>query len=524
MRLADVLGIALSALCQRKVRTALTLSGVVIGTFILAINLSLGRGTQDEILRQLRRGQELRQVMVWPRYEAREQDIPAEDLQVKGDMSDAKRARLRQAIVRRWQAHGGQPRRNVLLTRERIQAIAALPHVESVVPPRQGCRAVLDGKGRDVLSLAATTDNDTFHQRLVAGDYFPSDAGHEAIVGEYLLYLWDIRSDDAVAGVLGRKLRLEYRTGSAAPATLLALLGAGRTDLSADEALAMQRAMRRLPAVLDKLDLMPEDVSTLRKLFTRLAPSPSPEPAPPVVAEFTITGVFRELTDEEFKDSAPLGWGVNAMSRNTDIWLPASTAQEMFLRVPQIAENGFPSVLVTVDSEEHVKEVTERVHEMELDNFAPLNVIEEVRSNLILTAVLTGLLAAAALLVAVLGITNTMLMSVLERTREIGIMKAVGARDWHVQALFLVEGTVLGVCGGAVGVLLAWLASFPGDALARTLLHQSTQLNLTGRLFVFPWWLTLGLPALAGVVTTLAAVYPARRAARVNPIAALRHE
>jgi putative ABC transport system permease protein len=73
-------------------------------------------------------------------------------------------------------------------------------------------------------------------------------------------------------------------------------------------------------------------------------------------------------------------------------------------------------------------------------------------------------------------------------------------------------------------VLLSWLASFPGDAVARSLVNESTELHLTGRLFVFPAWLVLGLPVFAGVVTTLAAVYPARRAARVNPITALRHE
>jgi putative ABC transport system permease protein len=524
MRFADVLGLALAALYRQRVRTVLTLSGVVIGAFILAVNLSLGRGTEDEILRQLRRGQELRQVLVWPRYEAREQDIPPEDLQVKGTMSDAKRARLRQAIIRRWQAHGGRPRRAALLTRERVGALSALPHVESVVPPRQPCRATLDSKNRDVLSLAATADNDTLRDRLVAGEYFSSDDGHSAVVGEYLLYLWDFRGDDDVKTVLGRKLRLECRAGGAAPASLLALLGAGKLDLTPEENQALERALQRLPAVLERLDLMPEDVSTLRKVFMRMAPSSAPEPTHPVIGEFTITGVIRELTDNELKESTPLGWGVNTMSRNVDVWLPARTAEDLFLRVPQNAEGGFSSVLVTVDSEEHVKEVTDRIHAMDLDEFAPLNFIEQVRSNLLLTTILTSFLAAAALLVSVLGMTNTMVMSVLERTREIGIMKAVGARDRHVQGLFLVEGALLGVAGGALGVLLAWLASLPGDALARSLVRQATELTLTGRLFVFPWWLTLGLPTLTGLVTTLAAVYPARRAARVNPITALRHE
>src|SRR5262249_44254405 len=136
----------------------------------------------------------------------------------------------------------------------------------------------------------------------------------------------------------------------------------------------------------------------------------------------------------------------------------------------------------------------------------------------------TGFVATVALLVAALGITNTMVMGVLERTREIGVMKAVGARDGHVQFIFLVEGALVGAVGGVLGILLSWVASFPGDGVARELVQKQTSRPLEGSLFVYPLWLTLGVPLLATLITTLAAVYPARRAARVNPITALRHE
>jgi putative ABC transport system permease protein len=134
------------------------------------------------------------------------------------------------------------------------------------------------------------------------------------------------------------------------------------------------------------------------------------------------------------------------------------------------------------------------------------------------------LIALVALLVAALGITNTMLMGVLERVREIGIMKAVGARDADIRRAFLMEGALVGLVGGLLGLALARVASVPGDAWVRASVEQRLAVKLTESLFVFPPWLVLGAPLFACLVTTLAAYYPARRAAALNPVAALRYE
>ena len=132
--------------------------------------------------------------------------------------------------------------------------------------------------------------------------------------------------------------------------------------------------------------------------------------------------------------------------------------------------------------------------------------------------------AGVALLVAALGIANTMLMSVLERTREIGIMKAVGAGNLHLQLIFLIEGGLIGLSGGGLGLALGWGASFPADSWVRSMVSRDLKIELSEPIFVFPAWLTLTVLAFAVIVTILAAVAPARRAARVDPVAALRHE
>jgi putative ABC transport system permease protein len=113
---------------------------------------------------------------------------------------------------------------------------------------------------------------------------------------------------------------------------------------------------------------------------------------------------------------------------------------------------------------------------------------------------------------------------VLERTHEIGVMKAVGARDVHIQLVFLVEGALIGLVGGLLGLLAGWLSSFPLNAVARSIVEKQTRQPLEESLFAFPPLLMGGILAFAAIVTTLAAVYPARRAAKVNPVTALRHE
>jgi putative ABC transport system permease protein len=132
--------------------------------------------------------------------------------------------------------------------------------------------------------------------------------------------------------------------------------------------------------------------------------------------------------------------------------------------------------------------------------------------------------AAVALLVAALGIANIMLISVLERTREIGLMKAVGARNGHLQLVFLVEGALIGLVGSVLGLLLAWGLSYPGDAWVRSTAARDLKTELNESIFVFPAWLIVAVAVFAILVTVLAAVYPARRAAKIDPVAALRHE
>ncbi len=518
MRFADLAGLALSALYQQKMRTALTTLGVVIGSFVLLLSLSIGQGVRAVIAEEWRRHDQLRRINVWPRYRPQEESIPAAELQVKGQMSDERRERLRQALIRRWR---GKPKQETVkrLTRERLDELAAIEHVAAVVPTIEWFgRAHFHDQMKRVTATAVEPDDARHNPRIVAGAFFTADQPRGVVVTEYLLYQMGVIDEADMERVIGQTLRLEFSSQPNRSGTLLWLLGGEAPQLTPAEEEVLGKIGGQLPSVVTRLDLTATEKETLSKLLQR--PRTRPRPATPVriAEEFTITGVLRVATREEIRE------GLGEIRDDIDVLLPAATATEFYFRAPNNREAGVQRVTVRVDSEDNVKAVDQQISAMGLESYAPITILERVRFNVMLISLTTSFVALVALLVAGLGIANTLLMSVLERTHEIGVMKAVGARDRHIQMLFLVEGALIGLLGSGVGLLSAWLASYPLDRVARRVAEQQGQMHLTQSLFVFPWWLVLGVPVFVTLLTMLAAAYPARRAARVNPMTALRHE
>jgi putative ABC transport system permease protein len=127
-----------------------------------------------------------------------------------------------------------------------------------------------------------------------------------------------------------------------------------------------------------------------------------------------------------------------------------------------------------------------------------------------------------ALFVATFGIVNTLLMAISERTREIGVMKALGATRSTIRRLFAAEAAAIGVVGGVGGVSFAFAVGQLANFIARRFPVAEALKGYS--VFVFPWWLVLGAIVFATLIGTLAGIYPANRAARLDPIDALRYE
>ncbi len=144
--------------------------------------------------------------------------------------------------------------------------------------------------------------------------------------------------------------------------------------------------------------------------------------------------------------------------------------------------------------------------------------IESFRNILVVVQMVLVGIACISLLVGGIGIMNTMYTSVLERTKEIGIMKAIGARNSDVLSIFLIESGLLGMAGGAIGVIIGASLSKLVEILGKQVL-DTTLLKAQ-----FPWYLIVGALVFSFVIGTLSGILPARQASHLKPVDALRYE
>jgi len=186
------------------------------------------------------------------------------------------------------------------------------------------------------------------------------------------------------------------------------------------------------------------------------------------------------------------------------------------------AKPTFASLTVRAKSPNNVDAIEVAVKKMGFGAFSLLDASKSLRIFFSVFDLLLGIFGSLALAVATLGIVNTLVMAILERRREIGVLKALGAADSDVKRLFFFFFCVMGLLGGIGGVLFGWLI---GRALTlATNIYLKRQELPSVEISSVPWWLVLGAISFAVLVSLIAGLYPASRAAKLNPVEALRYE
>lgn len=220
--------------------------------------------------------------------------------------------------------------------------------------------------------------------------------------------------------------------------------------------------------------------------------------------DFEVIGIFRKTGDRD-SDYA--------------IYADIDQVRELYGK-----KEAVTLIIVRVKEGFDVEQVGKRIEdvlekrrkEKDFTVLTPAQLAERVGNIYRIIQIVFGGIAAISLLVGALGIANTMVMNVLERTREVGIMKALGATNGHVLRLFLLESGVIGIVGGSIGVLIGFLISrIINYASTRVLGEGVLTTQVTPQLALF----ALVFSFIVGVISGL---YPAYRASKMDPVIALR--
>ncbi len=518
MRFFDLVSFALSGLWRQKVRTALTILGVAVGATSLAFSLSLGVGLRRVITNEFHSRPGFWEIRVSPGGHRPIGIVPPEKLQIPDGVNPDRSRRLKQMLEQRaLQMLPSKPAQP--LTPEILDEIRQWPDVEWIRTYRHVYgETIWNGKRQNALFAATQCNRPDLNSLIIAGRK-PQDGGRkEIIVPEILLYDLGARTDQELESSLGTQLTVELGGSSdSRQRSLLASLGSAFTGmLDTRQALILMKLMNELPSLIESSHLTDDEKLELRNL---LAP-PKSQQRPgryPVSDTFTIVGVYRAPSPEEQKDGL---WYANQQA----VIASASGGESIIRNLHAIDDGRFDNVEVKVLPGGDLPAVVAKIEENGFRTNSSLRWFDNSRREVTAIAVALNIFAWISLIVAAIGITNTLVTNVVERTREIGILKALGGGRRQILVLFLLEGTLIGVLGGVLGLTTARLASGPADHLVRSEIQRQMQgqTMISTSVFEFPLWISLTTLGAAIIITTLAALYPARRASRIEPVDALK--
>lgn len=460
MKLIDVTELAVRNLRESFLRNSLTTIGISVGVASLVAMLSLGIGLQQLAGRRLEKSGLFDTVVVTSRRDLR-------------------------SFNREQEEQGPAPADSPALDETAREKLAQLPEVEEAYPD---IRFITDLHFNDQSHLAmvaglpsSAKSNDAFDG--MQGKYFSSDAADEVILQKVFAAELvngkrgsandDVNVADVAKPLLGKEITMRYAERVATPG---GADGNNSPDSSAYSVVSREKTFR----IVGVCDLDPDSMRGQARAR--------------VFLPLKLAQSLHVMQPSDLRDTTNVASGVAT----------------------------YTTVQVRVRNPKDVPSVESAVKKLGFNTFSIVDATRSLRQFFAVLDLFLGIFGSLALAVASIGIINTLVMAILERRREIGIMKAVGASDSDVRGLFFAEAGAMGVFGGLLGVGLGWTI---GRVInLGTNIYLKRQHFPPEQIWFVPWWLVLGAMIFSIVVSLLSGLYPAGRAARLDPVQALRYE
>ena len=488
MTFRDFLEVSFRNLWRIKLRAILTMAGVVIAIATFVAMLSFAAGNHRYFTTAYNEFGLLNQMSVFPKDK---------------NANDSTEA--------------------AVLDNNAVRKIAAIPGVRLAYP-----YSSFDVKA-SVLDTTFTTTARTLpldavrtqlFSRVLGGASFSSEAAREAIVTHEFVKMSGAPSPDSL---VGRTLVVSMKVAS---------LDSAFAGLVGNPGQEMQQLFRsvRLDSVYhpvyQRRFMQRELDQRLRRFFDGLMTHQAT-----VADTLTITGVAPEDLSYRMRTSPivipeatarRLAAGGLTVSENPADLLAAVRDGSLFDPSRAYDSRSFPRATLELDPLTNHKAVKDSVEAMGYRAFSFAEEFKAVQRFMVYYYLGLGIIGAIALVTASLGIINTLVMSITERRREIGILKSLGADERDIRALFLVESGAIGTIGSVIGIVIGWAGTRIVAAIIEAVMKREDMPVFDP--FALPPWLVLLAFAFGVLVSVAAGLYPAARAARVDPVEALRSE
>ncbi len=519
MRTSDVFRMAVHNLWQRRVRTLFNLAGIVTGCIVLLMTAAGTSGARDAIHTLFDSSDFARQIYIFPGGGSWEEP-PAGEIIVDAEMSEARRERIRTALKRQWNQDRNAKNRRHEITLEELDSIRRIPHVVAVIPEAT-TRCVIRTDSESVPSgmTACNIHSGALQDSLLIGTLAGAEDREGVLVDEFLAWQMGFRNDSDLPKLVGQSLSIEYRVTKSRVANIYDMLTAKRDLLSINEIQNQTQFLQTLLQLigdLDKTSLSVEQKQQLRDLIDNGLPTGDEAPDQTITRQFIVRGIVCSGAGDAGTSLFRMWFHIP----EPGIQIHPDLATEIYLSNDE--SNTFYRATVSIESSAHLREVTEALESQQFRPQSSLAVLESIDRQIKRSAWIVYGIALAILLTAAVGISNTLIMSIVERTPEFGIMKSIGAQDSHILKLMITEGAILGVIGAGVAILLSLLIGFSGQSLLKMYVESRMQTKLAGNLFQFSLLPALLIVLISVTLCILASLLPAGRAARLDPIVAMR--